>query len=105
MNLLIDGTPKEIAEFIFELQDISVETTDDIGQLTDKVAAELATKINQHNNDRKIDSTCDCQKSSADDDLPDKCIDEILEILQRYPQVEDLKISKTESGIKRVIIS
>ena len=105
MNLLIDGSPKEIAEFIFELQDISIETTDDIEQLTDKVAAELATKISNLN-DRKIDLACDCKKSS--DEITDsdvgKCSTEIFEVLKRYPQFKNLQVSTTDTG-KRIVLS
>ena len=71
MNLLIDGTPKEIAEFIFELQDISIKTTAD-------------------------DSDDDSVDNSVDD-WKDKLEDEVAEILKRYPKIKSLKIETDDN--------
>ena len=70
MNLLIDGTPKEIAEFFFELQDISIDT-------------------NADDSDDDIDD--------SNDDWKDKLEDEVAEILKRYPKIKSLKIETDDN--------
>ena len=75
MNLLIDGTPKEIAEFIFDLQDISIETTAD----------------------DSVDNSVD---DSDDDEIDwkDELEDAVAEILNRYPKIKSLKIETDDNN-------